>query len=120
MLQKISDSELEIMEAIWSLSPPVSSAQIAQGLSDKQWKPTTILTFLSRLCDKGMLRAQKQGKANLWSPVVSKEDYVKLETESFLNQIHGGSVRSFLASLADDSLDEKDINELKEWFDKRI
>ena len=46
--QKMSESEMEVMEAVWAFDGPVTSAQVQERLSARGWKPTTVLTFLSR------------------------------------------------------------------------
>lgn len=118
--QPLSESELLIMQAVWASGSSVSSSQIQNSLTAKHWKPTTILTFLSRLCDKGLLRAEKNGKSNRYLPLVSQEEYKQFETRAFLKQVHGGSVKSFLAALAeDDGITPTEIEELREWFNER-
>ena len=121
--QRVSGSEMEIMQAVWALSPngetPVTSAQLQAQLSERQWKATTVLTFLSRLCDKGLLAASKRGKSNLYTPLLTEEEYRRLETRAFLDEVHGGSLRSFIAALADDDLSGEELDELKEWFENR-
>lgn len=123
--QRISESEMEIMRLIWSLNAqsggPITSAEVQACLSrQKQWKATTILTFLSRLCEKGLLASEKRGKANFYTPLLSEEEYKGLETRAFLAEVHGGSLRSFIAALAnDEGLDSNDLAELKDWFEKQ-
>lgn len=121
--QRVSGSEMEIMQAVWALSPdgktPVTSAQLQTQLSSRQWKATTVLTFLSRLCDKGLLEASRQGKSNLYTPLLTEEEYRRLETRAFLDEVHGGSLRSFIAALADEDLSGEELDELRDWFEKR-
>lgn len=119
MQQKMSEAEMEIMEVIWDLPVPCTSAQIQQGVS-KAWKPTTLLTFLTRLSEKGLLTVKKQGKQNLYAPAVSREAYLAQETRSFLSKIHGGSLRSFIAALGEGGkLSEEERNELREWLESQ-
>lgn len=121
MLTQISDSEMEIMTVIWEQDGPVTSALLSEKLASKNWKPTTLLTFLSRLCSKGILSTKKIGTQKTWSPLVSREEYKSQETLSFLKQVHGGSVRSFLSALTGDStLSKKDLGELGQWLDEEI
>lgn len=120
MTQKISDAELEVMEAVWQLPAPCTSAQLQAVLSGKNWKPTTLLTFLTRLTEKGLLITKKQGKQNLYSPALSREAYLAKETRSFLTELHGGSLRSFIAALnAGEKLSEEEIAELKSWLENQ-
>ena len=72
---KLSDAELEIMEKVWELGAPVTAAQLTERMAEKGWKPSTLLTFLARMVNKGALEVEKQGKQNLYRALVSAEDY---------------------------------------------
>lgn len=119
-LTKISDAEKEVMQIIWAAGSPVTSNDILEKLSEeKELKITTVLTFLSRLTEKGLLSTTKKGKKNYYSPRVSEVDYKKYESKSFLDTIHGGSIKSFIASLCDDEISPEEIEELKKWLAQR-
>ena len=49
--KRLPDAELEVMQTIWSLGTQVTAAEVQQH-ADKDWKMTSVLTFLSRLCDR--------------------------------------------------------------------
>ena len=121
MLQRMSDAEMEIMELVWNMATPCTSADIQKELpTDKNWKPTTLLTFLSRLTEKGLLTAEKRGKQNFYSPLVTREEYLAVETRSFLTELHGGSLRSFIAALnSGEKLSEDDLNDLRQWLESQ-
>ncbi len=117
---RISESELEIMEVIWKLDRPVQSQELMAELSEKHWKPTTLLTFLSRLCEKGVLSMEKMGRANKYNCVISKEEYQQLETQDFMEQVHSGSVQSLFAALVKSkSLSRDDLDELSHWLEEQ-
>jgi len=118
---KLSDSELEIMKVIWSVDGPVTTAFLIKEFSDSRgWKSQTINTFLTRLMEKGMLKAEKKGVANCYTPMVSVNEYLGKETRAFLDELHHGSVSSFIAALGgSENLSDEDISALKAWLDKR-
>ncbi|MBP3360572.1 MAG: BlaI/MecI/CopY family transcriptional regulator [Clostridia bacterium] len=114
---KISDSEMEIMKILWSCGGEITSPEIAARLNDSR-KPTTILTFLKRLEDKGAASIRREGKINYYSARISKDEYLHEQTEEFVNEIHNGSVKNFLAALyADGKPDKQELNKIKEWFE---
>lgn len=118
MLQRISDSEMEVMQVIWEADGPVTSAEIQKALSGgKGWKATTLLTFLSRLCEKGLLQVQRQGKTNVWTPLVSYAEYRREETRAFVEDVHHGSLQSLIAALDREALSPEDVRALREWFE---
>ena len=60
-IKRLPESELEIMQIIWNETTPVSRMTIESALSKTHpLAPTTILTLLTRLCEKGFLSLQKE------------------------------------------------------------
>ncbi len=95
----LPDAELEVMQALWALEQyPVRTGDIAARLS-RGWKAPTLIKLLSRLEERGFVRGEKEGRANGYTPLVSREDYLAAESRSFLNRLHGGSLSSLVASL---------------------
>ena len=114
--RKLSDAELQIMEHFWQHGSMKSDA-LATLVSNRGWKPTTLLTFLSRLVAKGMLAIEKQGKANLYSPLVQRAEYARCEGQAFLQQLYGGSARDFLAAMVDgNALSAEELSEMRRWL----
>ena len=115
--KRLPDAELEVMQIIWALEPPVTAAEVQQH-ADKDWKTTSVLTFLSRLCDKGFLSCTKEGRQNLYAPLISESDYRQRESVGFVRRLCGGSIKNLVASLSDaGALTENDIDELRAFLD---
>ncbi|MFQ7291062.1 MAG: BlaI/MecI/CopY family transcriptional regulator [Monoglobales bacterium] len=117
---KISDSEMEIMRLIWKKNEAVSAAQLLEEL-DTDWKQTTVLTFLRRLVDKGVLSLRKEGKTNYYTPLISEDEYKTRQTRGFLKEVHSGSVSNFLTALYGGKKPNKaEMDELKKWFEEEV
>lgn len=118
-IHKLSDTELELMEAIWASAPPVTSTELLNQflLKGRDWKAQTISTFLSRLVDKGFLTATRHGRLNKYIPEISPEEYKLVETQHVLDGLYQGSVKNLISAMYDgDKLSDQDIDELKHWF----
>lgn len=116
-IKRLPDAELAVMQIVWSLEPPVTAAEVQQ-LADKDWKATSVLTFLSRLCDKGFLKCEKAGRHNCYAPLIGRETYLQRESKSFVERLCGGSVGNLVASLSSaGALTAKDIDELRAFLD---
>lgn len=113
-LQRISEAEKQIMEYIWAAGRPVTTSEIMRHLpEDKAWKQNTVVTFLSRLMEKGILKATRIGKANHYEPCVTEQEYRNFETEQFIKDVHKGSVLGFITALCDNGdLTKEDIENL--------
>lgn len=121
-IQRMSDAEKEVMQIIWAAGGSISSAWLLDELKsrNKDWKPNTVLTFLARLIEKGILTAQKHGRANEYIPLVSEKEYKQSEARSFLDSVYDGSVKKFISALYEgDDLTTDEINDLKKWFSQR-
>ena len=46
-----------------------------------------------------MLRVVKKGNTNLYYPLVTEEEYLRFETMTFLQEVHKGSLKSFMSAL---------------------
>ena len=109
---------MKIMALIWENGGVVTTAWLTQRLGETGWKATTILTFLARLEEKGFLTVRKNGRQNLYEAAISREEYQREETQSFIRQIHGGSYKSLFAALcAPGQLTAGEVEELRRWFE---
>ena len=65
-IQQISDSELELMKIVWASGGTALYAQIMEELAKagRTWQKNTVITLLSRLVDKGLLKTSKIGRRN--------------------------------------------------------
>lgn len=120
-MKKLPDSELEIMLIIWEYERPVTRFEIEDKLDEERnLSPTTILSFLSRLQEKGFLDVSKDGKNNVYSSIIDKESYMQAESKNMLKKLYKNSVKNFLASLYDgDNLSEEDLQELEAYIEEK-
>ena len=120
-MKRLPDSELEIMMIIWELDKPVTRLEIEERMeSGRNLSPTTVLSFLSRLQEKGFLEVRKSGKNNVYLAQVEKEDYMRTESQNILRRLYQNSAKNFLAALYDgDSLSEEDLKELEEYISEK-
>lgn len=119
-LKRLPDSELRLMMIIWDAGEPVASPYILEKLvGEKTWAKTTVLNFLSRLVDRGFLTTEKRGRFHYFSPAVAKEDYLQMESCSFLQRVHKNSLKSLMVSLYDGKgINDQDLEELRQYVDE--
>ena len=121
-IQKLPFAELEIMQIIWDNKEVGTTAvYISERLvGKKDWAVTTILNFLMRLVNRGFLAVHKEGKTNIYTSLVSEEEYLEFESKSFLDRLHGNSLKSLVASLyRGKAISQSDLEELKDYIDER-
>lgn len=120
-LKRLPDTEFEIMKVVWANEPPVTTSVVMEQLgSARGWKTPTVISLMLRLVKKGFLRTEKNSKERTFFPLVAKEDYLKFETGNFLKLYHENSFLSLVNTLyGGKRLSEEDIDELREWMEKR-
>lgn len=115
----LPDAELEIMQIVWQFEPPVARSAIEKKLSEqKHLAPSTILTYLTRLCDRGFLRVEQQGRKNLYTPLITRKDYLSGESRRMLDRLFGGSLSELAVSLCDSGIKKEEIDALRTMLEK--
>ena len=119
-MKRLPDAEFEIMKRVWDSTPPITTATIMESLGrEKGWKAQTIITLMLRLVEHGFLRTEKKGRERSYFPLIARDDYLKYETENFVQFYHDNSFSSLLASfMGEKSLTESDLAELKRLVEK--
>lgn len=117
-ISRLPDSELDIMLVLWKYQPPMSRVEIERVVNEKKaLAPTTILSLLTRLEKKNFVAVTKQGKMNLYTPLISQEEYQQNESKSVLEKLYGNSLKRFVTSLYQGKkMDEEDIKELHDFL----
>jgi predicted transcriptional regulator len=71
----LGELERAVMGVLWSREDsPWSVREVSGSFPDHAY--TTIMTVLSRLRDKGFVSEEKVGRANVYRPTASREQYV--------------------------------------------
>lgn len=122
LLKRLPDSELEIMMVLWDTGHPMTSAEISDKLKNgKDWKITSVLTFLARLSEKEFVSVERCGRMNLYEAVVKENEYLQQESKSIIEKLYGNSLTAFVSSLFDSrAIKEKDLDELRQYLDETI
>ena len=64
------------------------------------------------------MKREKEGRNNLYTPLVRREDYLSAESRAFLQRLHGGSLPSLVASLYDSrAIGKAELQELRDYLD---
>ncbi len=113
-IRRLPDAELAVMQALWTLDGPGTRAQIGSGLGEgRGMAPTTLLTLLSRLAERGFVAVDRSERSALYTPLVSREEYLAAQSRSFIDKLCGGKVSVLAAALCDSGLSREEIAELR-------
>ena len=115
LAEKITGSELEVLEILWQADGPLPVAPIRTRLeTERGWDASTAKTLLRRLCEKGVVAAEKR-EVFYYRPLVDREEYRRWSARSLLDRVFRGSARDLIASLVEEhQLSQGDLEELRE------
>lgn len=101
-MKKVSDAEEIIMSIIWSNEEPMALDEIrtkANTICGKDWKPQTVSTFLARLCKKGFTSSARKGRYYFYTPLVSRQEYVKASYNLLISRFYHGDEDEMLSEI---------------------
>ena len=115
LAEKISGSEVEVLEVLWQAGEPLPVTPIRLQLErDRGWDASTVKTLLRRLCDKGVVAIEKR-EVFYYRPLVNRGEYRRWSARSLLDRVFRGSARDLIASLVEERpLSQDDLEELRE------
>lgn len=120
MIQQVSDSELELMKIVWANGGTARYAQIMEDLekAGRTWQKNTVITLLSRLVDKGLLKTNKIGRRNEYAALVSEGEYQAQQARALVGKLYAGDARGLVATLIQgEMLSAEDYEELKRFWE---
>ena len=118
-IRRLPDSELEVMQAVWSFDAPVLRKDIEEHLKDSHpMAQTTLLTLLTRLSERGFLRIEKAGRISHYYPLITEQEYLAEQSHRFFNKLCGGSISLFANALCDSGLTKEELAKLRELLER--
>ncbi|EJV73471.1 BlaI/MecI/CopY family transcriptional regulator [Bacillus cereus] len=121
-LPKISEAELEVMKVLWDTASLLTANEVIQALEKtNDWSPKTVRTLLNRLVRKKAISShQEKGKMYTYTPLISQENYLQVETQSFLKRFYGVALKPLLVNfIKEEKFSSEDIDELKQLLDDK-
>jgi predicted transcriptional regulator len=110
----ISEAESVVLAVLWRTNSGTTEDVVAALARHREWQESTVKTLLNRLLKKGAVRAKKDGRRYIYTPVLTREQWLSSESEGLLDRLFGGRVAPLVAHFSKhQKLSKKDIAELK-------
>ena len=110
----ITEAESVVMQVLWTRSPMPTEEIITALEGEQHWQEATIKTLLNRLLRKKAIRAVKDGRRFLYSPAITRDDWVLSESKGLLDRLFAGRVAPLAAHFSrHGKLSKRDIADLK-------
>lgn len=114
MAERASESEMQVLAALWEKAPQTAADLSASIGKANGWTLATVKTLLARLVQKGAVAAEADGRRFLYRPAIDRASAVGEESQRFVDRLFGGRVSPMIAHLAErEALSDKDIAELE-------
>lgn len=99
----LAETEVEIMELLWSVEKPIPSIEILNYFNnnhEKNWKKQTLNTFLYRLLQAEVITRISEHRRYLYTPIITKKQYQMRRAEDLITRIYEGSFTNFVEALS--------------------
>ncbi len=119
--QVLGDLEADIMELMWRKSP-ASVREVHESLAeDRSIAYTTVMTVMSRLAEKGLLNREQHGRAYLYVPAQSREEFCSETIDTVMQGLLGGFGEPVLSHFVDTvgSEDTQKLDELMRLIEEK-
>ncbi|MFO0826796.1 MAG: BlaI/MecI/CopY family transcriptional regulator [Phycisphaerales bacterium] len=111
----LGDAELAVLRILWDFGP-----QTVRGVMERLHERgrrvayTTVLTFLTRLEQKGVVRSDRNDQAYVYKAKVSRESVTKTRVRALLDQLYDGAAGPVLVHLVENErLTAKEVSQLR-------
>lgn len=112
---KLGEIEMRFADLIWNHEPVSSGELVKMAEKELNWKKSTTYTILRRLCDRKIFHNNKGTVSSL----ISKQDFIALQSEKFVDDTFDGSLPKFLTAFTTrKKLSDHEIDELKRIIDE--
>ena len=85
----LHELESEVMELMWELGESNVRATMDElnRRASKERKYTTVMTILARLDSKGLLTRRREGRSDLYKPLLTREEYLAARAEADVSAV---------------------------------
>jgi len=98
---EVTDTELAILEILWSRKAPVLIATIAEVLYGRRTasEHATVQSLLTRLEAKGCVRRERAGRAHVYTAAVQRGELIDYQLRALAEKLCDGSLTPLLTHL---------------------
>ena len=100
---RLTPLESQIMDSVWELSS-ATVRQVQEHLEpSRPMAYNTVLTMMRILRSKGFLTSRRDGRADVYTPAVSRRQMARRSLREVLDRFFAGSPTALVSQLIDDA-----------------
>ena len=119
--KRLTPLEILIMNVLWDESP-AAVKQVQERLTAvKPMAYNTVLTIMRILRDKGFVVSEREGRSDLYRPVVTREDMGRRSLGEVIDSFFSGSAEALVSQLLDgQSLSDEELAAIRAELDRTL
>ena len=119
--KKLTPLETLIMNVLWDESP-AAVKQVQERLAAvKPMAYNTVLTIMRILRDKGFVISEREGRSDLYRPVVTREDMGRRSLGEVIDSFFSGSAEALVSQLLNgQALTDEELTAIRAELDKTL
>ena len=99
MVEALGELQLQVMEVVWRLGKATVADVHGELAVERKIAYTTVLTTMRALERRGMVTHETVGKAYLYRPAVSRDQYTDARVDRLVDNLFGGRQEKLLCRL---------------------
>jgi predicted transcriptional regulator len=116
----LTNAEEQIMKLLWKLDKAFIR-DLLNEFPDPKPAPTTVITLLKRMIDKGFVNYKQCGNSREYYPLVKKADYFSSHLNGLIKDFFNNSTTQFASFFASETnLNSDELKELRDIVDQQI
>lgn len=117
----LTEVELEMMNIIWDRAS-CTIKDVHNALpAERALAYTSVATIVNILETKKFLKSKKGERANIYMPLVSREEYEKLSLNDLANKMFHGEPKNMVMRLLDASdMSTNELESIRQFIEKRL
>lgn len=115
---KLSEREWTVLNALWETGGAELGVLVNELFENTGWSRNTVLTYLTRMEGKGLVRIDKETYPHVYHSTLDRESCQQQERRSFLHRVYSGSAGDLIAAfLKEEPISPEERERLRRLLD---
>lgn len=116
----LTNAEEQVMKLLWKLEKAFIR-DLLNEFPDPKPAPTTVITLLKRMIDKGFVNYRQCGNSREYFPVIKKSEYFSDHMNVLIKEFFNNSKAQFASFFANETnMSPEELKELREIVDIKL
>ena len=116
----LTNAEEQIMKLLWKKNKAFIRDLLGE-FPDPKPAPTTVITLLKRMIEKGFVSYRQCGNSREYYPLVKKSDYFSEHINGLIKEFFNNSTTQFASFFTNETdMSAEELKELRDIVDKKI